>query len=100
MSENTNVQTVENTNAKPARKRTKAERTEFKSIIRAHAKRRGIDDTAAGKEVRARARREFATLVKLDPALGKVKSAANDGNRWPALNAKAAAHILKGKGSK
>jgi hypothetical protein len=75
-------------------KRTRAERTEFTRIIAAHAKRRGIDTTRAGKEVRAKARREFDKLVKLDPSLAKAKSHANDGNRWPALNAAAAQHIL------
>lgn len=78
-------------------KRTRAERTEFTRIIAAHARKRNIDTTRAGKELRAKARREFATLCKLDPALAKVKSAANDGNRWPALNANASNHLLKSK---
>jgi hypothetical protein len=78
---------------KPKRTRTNA-RTEFTKIIAAHAKARKIDTTRAGKEVRAKARREFDKLVKLDPALAKVKSSANDGNRWPALNANATAHLL------
>jgi hypothetical protein len=69
-------------------------RTDFTKIIAAHAKRRGIDTTRAGKEVRAKARREFDKLCKLDPSLTKVKSSANDGNRWPALNANATKHLL------
>jgi hypothetical protein len=73
---------------------------EFTKIIAAHAKRRGIDTTRAGKEVRAKARREFDVLVKLDPALAKAKTHANDGNRWPSLNAKASAHILSPRKAK
>lgn len=96
----TTAQTVDtNVTDKPKAKRTNA-RTDFTKIIAAHAKRRGIDTSRAGKEVRAKARREFAALVKLDPSLAKVKSAANDGNRWPALNAQATAHILARKSAK
>lgn len=86
------------TDQKP--KRTRAERTEFTKIIAAHARKRNIDSTRAGKELRAKARREFATLVKLDPSLAKVKSAANDGNRWPALNANATKHLLTSRAVK
>lgn len=86
---------------KAARKRApKAERQEFSKIIRAHAKRRGIDDTRAGKELRAKARREFATLVKLDPSLAKAKTHANDGNRWPPLNDKCVTRLLARKVAK
>lgn len=94
------VQTPAQDTPQKSRKRAKSERTEFTRIIAAHAKRRGIDTTRAGKEVRARARREFDALVKLDPSLGKVKSRANDGNRWPALNARATAHLLNRKSNK
>lgn len=80
----------------PKAKRTNA-RTDFTKIIAKHATARKIDTTRAGKEVRAKARREFDKLCKLDPSLAKVKSAANDGNRWPALNAQATAHLLKRK---
>lgn len=96
---NTTTNVEPNVTGKRTRK-PKSERTEFTRIIAAHAKRRSIDTTRAGKELRAKARREFDALVKLDPALGKVKSAANDGNRWPALNAKATAHLLARKGAK
>lgn len=81
-------------------KRTRSERVEFTRIIAQHAKRRGIDTTRAGKEVRAKARREFDALVKLDPSLSKAKSHANDGNRWPSLNARAAQHILTARKAK
>jgi hypothetical protein len=98
MSEQNTTQTSDtNVTDKPKRTRTKSERTDFTKIIAAHAKRRNIDTTRAGKEVRAKARREFDKLCKLDPALAKVKSAANDGNRWPALNAQASAHLLAKK---
>lgn len=96
---NTPVQTDTNVADKTKVKRANA-RTDFTKIIAAHAKRRGIDTTRAGKELRAKARREFDKLVKLDPALGKVKSAANDGNRWPALNANATKHLLTSKSAK
>jgi hypothetical protein len=96
--ENTTVTTDTNvTDAKVKRTRTKSERTDFTKIIAAHAKKRNIDTTRAGKEVRAKARREFAHLCKLDPSLAKVKSAANDGNRWPALNGKAREYLLTSK---
>jgi hypothetical protein len=76
-------------------KSTANARTDFTKIIVSHAKARKIDTTRAGKELRAKARREFATLAKLDPSLLKAKTNANDGNRWPPLNAKASAHLLK-----
>lgn len=97
--ENTTTVVEQNVTDKPKSKRANA-RMDFTKIIAAHAKRRGIDTTRAGKEVRAKARREFDKLVKLDPSLAKVKSAANDGNRWPALNANATKHLLTAKNAK
>lgn len=61
---------------------------------------RGIDVGRAAKDVRGRLRANFADVVKLDPNVAKVKSAANDGNRWPAMNGKVAALVLKPRGSK
>lgn len=52
---------------------------------------RGIDVGRAAKEVRGRLRANFAQVVKLDPRIAKVKVRANDGNRWPVVNAKVAA---------
>lgn len=102
--QNTTTNTVEQNvtdTPKPKRAKNTNARVEFTKIIAAHAKRRGIDTTRAGKEVRAKARREFDKLAKLDPSLLKAKTHANDGNRWPALNANAAKHILTpGKSSK
>lgn len=92
--ENTTTIVEPNVTDKPKKARTNT-RTDFTKIIASHAKRRGIDTSRAGKEVRAKARREFDKLCKLDPALAKVKSRANDGNRWPALNAAARDHLLK-----
>lgn len=77
-------------------KRTNA-RTDFTKLIAAHAKRREIDTTRAGKELRAKARREFDAIAKADPSLLKAKTHANDGNRWPALNDKARDLLLKPK---
>lgn len=93
--QNTPVQTDSNVADKP--KRVKAERTDFTKIIAAHARKRNIDATRAGKELRAKARREFAHIAKLDPSLLKAKSEANDGNRWPALNAQAREYLLASK---
>lgn len=103
--QNTTVATITtdddgNVTVKPRKVRSNDNRTDFSKIIAAHAKRRNIDTTRAGKEIRARARREFDKLCKLDSTLAKVKSGANDGNRWPALNASARDHLLSGKGAK
>lgn len=89
-----NTTTDKNVADKSKRAQTNA-RTDFTKIIAKHASVRKIDTTRAGKELRAKARREFATLAKLDPSLLKAKTHANDGNRWPPLNAKASAHLLK-----
>lgn len=89
-----NTSTEPKVTDKSKRAQTNA-RTDFTKIIAKHASVRKIDTTRAGKELRAKARREFATLAKLDPSLLKAKTHANDGNRWPPLNAKASAHLLK-----
>jgi hypothetical protein len=85
MSENTEQNT---TNAdKPKRTRKpKAERMSVSQIAVQRAKVRNIDTSRAAKEVRSRLRANFDAVCKLDPTVAKVKSAANDGNRWPALN--------------
>lgn len=99
--QNTTVNADTNVTDKPKRASKTNARMDFTKIIAAHAKRRNIDTTRAGKEVRAKARREFDKLAKLDPSLLKAKTHANDGNRWPALNANAAKHILTpGKSAK
>lgn len=46
----------------------------------------GKDATRAAKEVRARLRANFSTVVELQPDILKVKDSANDGNRWPSIN--------------
>lgn len=94
--QNTTVTTDANVTDKPKRTKSNA-RTDFSKIIAMHARKRNIDTTRAGKELRAKARREFDKLTKLDPALAKVKTSANDGNRWPALNANATKHLLTSK---
>jgi len=56
---------------------------------------RKIDKARAAKYVRGQLRKVgFEELVKLDPNIGKYKSAANDGNRWPAVNGKVKDRIL------
>lgn len=61
------------------------------------AKARGIDTSRAAKEIRGKLRANFDTVCKMDPTILKAKSAANDGNRWPAMNAKVREFVLKGK---
>lgn len=82
----------------------KAERVEFKNVIARYAKARKIDPVRAGKELRGKARREFATISKLDPAhfgpKGKHKESHNDGRPWVSVNARTAEFLLTRKGSK
>lgn len=61
---------------------------------------RGIDVSRAAKDVRGRLRANFAAIVKLDPNVAKVKTAANDGNRWPAVNGKVAQLVLAPRSQK
>lgn len=63
-------------------------------IAEMRATMRGIDIGRAAKEVRGKLRANFADVVKLDPRVSKIKSRANDGNRWPAVNGKVAALAL------
>lgn len=46
----------------------------------------GTDPVRAGKEVRSRLRANFAKVLELQPEIANVKTAANDGNRWPELD--------------
>jgi hypothetical protein len=39
-------------------------------------------------------------VCKLDPSIRKAKDAANDGNRWPAMNEKVYAFVLSSKANK
>lgn len=57
------------------------------SLAIARAKQRNIEVGKAAKEVRGILRANFADVVRIDPSILEVKSSANDGNRWPALNA-------------
>lgn len=45
----------------------------------------GSDPSRAAKEVRSRLRANFAKVLEIQPDVAKVKTAANDGNRWPLL---------------
>lgn len=97
--------TPQDTQDKPAKvTRASNARVPFATVIARSAKRKGIDQTRAGKELRAFARREFATVSKLDPshfgAKGKYKETANDGRPWTDVNAKTAEYLLKGKRAK
>jgi hypothetical protein len=92
--QNTTDQGTNVTDSKPAKAKRANTRNDFTKLIAQHARKRNIDTTRAGKELRAKARREFDKLCKLDSALAKAKSSANDGNRWPALNDAASKHLL------
>jgi protein-tyrosine-phosphatase len=59
------------------------------------AKVRGIDTSRAAKEIRSRLRANFDHVCKLDSSVRKAKESANDGNRWPAMNADVRTFILK-----
>lgn len=72
---------------KPARVRNTKKYT-VTDMAKARAKARGIDTATAAKEVRGRLRANFDAVCKLDPSIKKSKERANDGNRWPAMNAK------------
>ncbi len=96
MSEN-NTPDTPTTDAKPKRTRPKKETFTVGDMAKIRAQKRGIDPYRAAKEVRGRLRANFAEVCKLDPSVSKVKSAANDGNRWPAMNAKVRDLIVNGK---
>jgi hypothetical protein len=64
----------------------KQERYSVSQLSVIHAKANDTDATTSGKRIRARFRANFADMCKADATIGKVKSAANDGNRWPEVN--------------
>jgi hypothetical protein len=63
--------------------KVKASSVTLSSVFARYAAKRSIDTTRAGKLVRAKLRANFAEVCKLDPNVAKVKTRANDGNRWP-----------------
>lgn len=101
MSENT--ENAPQTNDKPAKaKRSNANAKKYtvSQLAVERAKARGIDTNRAGKDIRGRLRANFDTVCKLDPSIRKAKDAANDGNRWPAMNAKVREFVLSSKANK
>ncbi len=60
------------------------------------AGKRNIDATKAAKLVRSKLRANFAAVAAADPVVAQAKSAANDGNRWPAMNADVFAFVTEG----
>ena len=96
-----NTTTTEQTTDAPAKAPKTNGRDTKKYTVSAmaieRAKRKNIDTSKAAKEIRSRLRANFDTIVKLDPSVSKVKSAPNDGNRWPAMNAKVREFIINGK---
>lgn len=93
-------QTEQTTNApteKPKAKARDTKRYTVGNLAVERAKKRNIDTSRAAKEIRGKLRANFDTVCKLDPSILKAKSAANDGNRWPAMNAKVREFILTGK---
>lgn len=99
MSEQNEVTTnAEQTTDKPKRNRsTNGKRYTVGQLAVERAKARGIDTSRAAKEIRGKLRANWDTITKLDPAIKKAKSAPNDQNRWPAMNAKVRDFVLKGK---
>jgi hypothetical protein len=90
-----------NTNEAPKVKRTrKPKRYTVSQMAVARAKARGIDTSRAAKDVRGRLRANFDKVCKLDPSIRKAKDAANDGNRWPAMNEKVYQFVLSSKANK
>ena len=69
------------TSSKAAAKNTNT--VTLSSVYAKVAAKRSIDTTRAAKLVRSRLRSNFAKVCELDTNVAKVKSAANDGNRWP-----------------
>lgn len=100
MSDQTQDTTAQTTN-EPAKadkpKRVRSEKVTVSQMAVKRAKNKGIGTDRAAKEVRGFLRANFDTIVKLDPTILKSKSRANDGNRWPAMNAKVAEYVAKGK---
>lgn len=93
--------TATTTSNKPkATKTPKAKATTVKlsSVYAKRAAKLNIDTTRAAKLVRSQLRSNFAKVIELDPSIAKVKSSANDGNRWPAEITSALADFLNGKG--
>lgn len=72
----------------PKAKKTRAKRETYTigQLAVMRAKEKGIDSSRAAKEIRGRLRANFDAVVKMQPSVGKAKSAANDGNRWPAIS--------------
>jgi hypothetical protein len=96
MSDITTVTTVPTTTDTSKAKRTRVKRESFTvgDLATARAKQRGISADKAAKEVRGILRANFNVITKLDPSITKVKDRANDGNRWPAMNANVREYVL------
>ena len=93
-----NTTTDAQTAPKPKRANASGEgRTTVAKMAIERSKRKQIPTDRAAKEVRGLLRREFDHVVKLDPTIKRAKTAHNDGNRWPAMNAKVAAFVRTGK---
>lgn len=92
----TNEQTTTDApKAKPKAKRTNGgKRYTVSALAIERAKAKNIPVDRAAKEIRGRLRSNWADVIKADPSILKVKSAHNDGNRWPAVNEKVRAIAL------
>jgi hypothetical protein len=88
MSENTTQNTTTTDDAPKAAKKSNAPKLySIGAIAQVRAKHAGHGDVSrSAKEVRALLRKNFDRACALQPSIKKVKSAANDGNRWPALS--------------
>jgi hypothetical protein len=100
MSEAPNTNTEANTDAPKPKRTRKAEALHGQPD--GGRAREGARDrpSRAAKDVRGRLRANFDAVCKLDPSIRKAKDAANDGNRWPAMNEKVYAFVLSSKANK
>ena len=62
-------------------------------IASVRAAQRGITADKAAKEVRGLLRANFDVITAIDPSILEVKVAANDGNRWPAMDARVLEYV-------
>jgi len=62
-------------------------------IAAVRATQRGITADKAAKEVRGLLRANFDVITTIDPSILEVKVAANDGNRWPAMDARVMEYV-------
>jgi len=73
--------------------RAEGSRVTVGEIAAVRATQRGITADKAAKEVRGLLRANFDVITTIDPSILEVKVAANDGNRWPAMDARVMEYV-------